>query len=341
MFADRLFISNFNRQIVTFDEYSRQGLYGRNKKPPNHGGPYKLPIYDNADSISNNALDNTLIMPCSAFSTSGLWHAFHHLFICYSAVKDIEIDNVIIYLFTSPDDRKKEKKIRQHYNPDFLELMYHCIKTKKTLEEFTNDYKSNYRSIVNKDNFLVNNLYIYQAQVDFARHEQLRGHLRDFTANLIDKYKIVKEDKHILIVCRRRRTENPSVRNREFSNQRDIEIWSGENTKASGKLVKCVYLEDHSFREQISLFYNASTVIGAHGSGLVWCAFMEANAKLVELFPRGIGATHAQSDDYSFWCHMAGVEYHVDFCDFEGDVHEHRKCSLVMGKAQLHGLFNH
>jgi capsular polysaccharide biosynthesis protein len=53
------------------------------------------------------------------------------------------------------------------------------------------------------------------------------------------------------------------------------------------------YAEHHSVQEQMDHFANAKVVVAAHGAGLANLTFMAPQAKVIELYPRGVNWTNA------------------------------------------------
>lgn len=67
-----------------------------------------------------------------------------------------------------------------------------------------------------------------------------------------------------------------------------------------------VELEDFKFQDQISLFQNASIVVGAHGSGLANLIFASNQTNVIEIIPTGV-ESRKKIVDRSFWNLASGV----------------------------------
>ena len=288
--------------LRSFDEYNRQGR--GNPRPPKHGGLYTIPFIFNSSIYSKKMYGNILLIPVS--SAGDLWHSFHHLFICYTAIKNLNIhfDNIIFYIFTTPHDRKREKRIKQLKNPYLLELFYKIANINKPYKDFIQEYQTIYNSFLYKNVICIENLYIPTIDIDFSNIEAIKSHMSDFKHYLLQQYCIKPtENKHILIVCRRPRPENKKIKNRQYKNQLEIEQWAKEYSDK----INYVYLEDYSFKEQLEFFVNAKIVVGAHGCGLTWVMFMEEQTTLIELFP--INGGYSQWNDYLFWSNLSNIKY--------------------------------
>lgn len=91
---------------------------------------------------------------------------------------------------------------------------------------------------------------------------------------------------------------------------------------------KTVYLEDLSFKEQVSLFNNAVSVISVHGAGLANVLFCKSNTQVVEIFPPNSNSSiyrnlannislkysciSASNSEYSWDKNNLHADFHVD-----------------------------
>lgn len=102
-----------------------------------------------------------------------------------------------------------------------------------------------------------------------------------------------------------------AVISRDKAEQR---FWLNEQevVDAIGENAQKVYSEDLSFREQISIFNNATTIIAQHGAGLANSIFCKPGSRVIEVTSR----SHARRAwDFGKLAIARGLEYHVVVID--------------------------
>ncbi|MDJ0995114.1 MAG: glycosyltransferase 61 family protein [Dinoroseobacter sp.] len=94
----------------------------------------------------------------------------------------------------------------------------------------------------------------------------------------------------------------------------DQRFWSNEQdvVTAIGEKAQKIYSEELSFREQISVFNNAKTIIAQHGAGLANSIFCKPGTRVIEVTSR----SHARRAwDFGKLAIARGLEYHVVVID--------------------------
>lgn len=105
-----------------------------------------------------------------------------------------------------------------------------------------------------------------------------------------------------------------SQHRRSIVNEEELFRVTRDALAGSYSCIKKVTLASMTLRQQLQVFANAALVIGQHGAGLVWTAFMPYGAHVIELEPRVNPVFH-------FSCVAAGV--HHTFVHREHDRFQH------------------
>eukprot|EP01061_Rhynchopus_euleeides_P041798 TRINITY_DN73086_c0_g1_i1.p1 TRINITY_DN73086_c0_g1~~TRINITY_DN73086_c0_g1_i1.p1 ORF type:complete len:586 (+),score=92.18 TRINITY_DN73086_c0_g1_i1:51-1760(+) len=69
-------------------------------------------------------------------------------------------------------------------------------------------------------------------------------------------------------------------------------------------VVRTVRMEDHSFAEQVKLAASSRIMVGTHGNGMTWCAFVPRGGSLIEIW-----GTYPYNGNYLSMARRSGLRY--------------------------------
>lgn len=269
-----------------------------------------IKVKKNIVENDNIHFDKILLMHFTHINN--IWHLMHHLFICYKYIKKHNIKTNIMYpIFFNTFFERQGDLTKATYN----ELMYGGMGFDLEIFKTLNNHFSENKSIN------VRNIEICHNEPINFRNEPL---MEDFKNYIFKNMKIERKnynDKQILFILR--------SGTREITNIDFVKEYLKNE-------IKYVYLEDYSVKEQIEMYANADIVIGVHGAGLAWCAFMKKNSLLLEMYPG-----NSNTDNYIRWCNIAKVNYKRMSVQIKrGNVREFRKATVYLDVNNINMIKN-
>tara|TARA_Y100000590_G_scaffold446614_1_gene580574 strand:+ start:260 stop:1264 length:1005 start_codon:yes stop_codon:yes gene_type:complete len=196
----------------------------------------------------------------------------------------------------------------QHFLRDFLLPIHYCLykyENNNYIFYFNKKIIKKYKSIFNtiffkyKYEFNKNNSY-YDIIINDISFDILWKHAyKNIRLQLINNYNIKKTKSYFLMIQRHKfKIISNNIKNK-----------LKKLCKNKNIIFKEIYLEDvakESYIKEVSLVYNASHILGSHGSGLTNIVYANSNCKIYELIPNNIFTKN------DFFFHFKGISKNIN-----------------------------